>query len=250
MGILETNNVSLQLNGTQILKNMSIDIWEGHIHAIVGPNGAGKSSLASTIMGLPAYRKAEGTILFQGEEIQDLEIDERARKGLTFAWQEPARFEGLSVPHFVLAGSQQKNGSKLRKVLSDVGLNPAAYIKRKVDSTLSGGERKKIELASILAIEPKLLLLDELDSGIDIGTLENIFEIIKGLKEKGITIVLITHSLPVLRQADHAFLMCHGEILDKGKAEKIIPYFENNCIPCPHKNLPIEDGGIHAAHIS
>ena len=115
-----------------------------------------------------------------------------------------------------------------------VGLN-ADYLKRALDKTLSGGERKKIELASILLMKPKLVMLDEPDSGIDVASLDNIFKVIKLLKEEGITVILITHSLAVLKQAEDAILMCNGIVVEKGSKEKIVPYFEKKCIPCPYK---------------
>ena len=241
MGILEISKLSLSLNGKKILRNVSMDIWKGHIHAIVGPNGAGKSTLASAIMGLEGYRDVQGTIVFNGKLLNDLSIDERARLGISFGWQEPARFEGLLVRDFLGASAKHVDEHILSSCLSQVGLNPSEYLDRAVDKTLSGGERKKVELASILAMDPALIMLDEPDSGIDVATLEKMFEVIQELKNKGTTILLITHSLAVLRQADHAFLLCHGEILEKAVAEKIIPYFEQNCIPCPHKNEPREE---------
>jgi len=238
MGILELRNVGLTIDGKRIIHDINMDVWEGHVHAIVGPNGAGKSTLASTIMGLEGYRNLEGNIFFKGEDITNLKIDERARKGITFGWQEPARYEGLLVKDFISAGSKNKNEKYIFDALSQVGLDPEDYLNRAVDKTLSGGERKKVELASIIAMDPSLIMLDEPDSGIDVETLEKMFEVIRQLKNKGTTIIFITHSLAVLRQADHAFLMCCGEIIEKGLAKKIIPYFENKCIPCPHKNVP------------
>jgi len=137
---------------------------------------------------------------------------------------------------------QPKGKGFLASLLMKVGLNPDEYMERKVDKSLSGGERKKIELASILAMKPKLVMLDEPDSGIDVASLEKIFEAIKLLKEEGSTVILITHSLAVLKQAEHAFLMCNGTIVDKGRVENIIPYFENKCLPCRHKNMPALNG--------
>jgi len=238
MSILEIKNLKLNIGDKQILSNVNIDVWKGHVHAIVGPNGAGKSTLASTIMGLEGYRNISGGIYFKGKKINDMNIDERARMGISFGWQEPARYEGLSISDFVLSSLKKKDNKIAEKVLNQVGLNPDEYLTRAVDTTLSGGERKKVELASILAMNPDLIMLDEPDSGIDVGTLEKMFEVIKKLKKKGTTIILITHSLAVLRQSEHAFLMCHGEIIQKAVSEKIIPYFENKCIPCPHKNKP------------
>jgi len=237
MGILEIDNVSLTLGGKQILHHVNVDIWEGHVHAIVGPNGAGKSTLASVIMGLAGYRDIEGRIQFNNKDITSLSIDQRARLGITLGWQEPARYEGLTVRSFLQAAAHTKDVD-FDTYLNQVGLSCEDYLDRAVDKTLSGGERKKIELASILAMDPQVIMLDEPDSGIDVGTLEKMFEVIKELKRKGTTVIFITHSLAVLRQADHAFLMCHGEIIEKNTADKIIPYFEDRCIPCPHKNIP------------
>jgi len=238
MGILEIKNLNLNINGKQILSDVNIDVWKGHVHAIVGPNGAGKSTLASVIMGLEGYRNITGEIYFKGKKINDMTIDERARMGISFGWQEPARYEGLTIKEFILSSLKEKDDKIANKVLKKVGLEPNDYLNRAVDTTLSGGERKKIELASILAMDPDLILLDEPDSGIDIGTLEKMFEVIKQLKKKGATVIFITHSLAVLRQSEHAFLMCHGEIIQKAVSKKIIPYFEEKCIPCPHKNNP------------
>ena len=235
MEILELRNVSLKLNGKWILNELNATFQEGHVHAVVGPNGAGKSTLAYTIMGLEGYKNIEGDIMFDGESIKGLSITERARKGITLAWQEPARYEGLSVRKFLMASAGEK--VDVGDILQKVGLSED-YAERAVDKTLSGGERKKIELASILAMKPKLVMLDEPDSGIDISSLEKIFEAIKMLKENGTTVILITHSLAVLKQAEHAFLMCNGVIVDKGSVEKIIPFFEGKCMPCRHKNMP------------
>ncbi|MBN1899324.1 MAG: ABC transporter ATP-binding protein [Spirochaetes bacterium] len=241
MGRLELQKISLKLNGKPILKNINIDFWEGYIHAIVGPNGAGKSTLAFTIMGLEGYRSFEGDILFKGLSLKDLSIDERAKRGITLAWQEPARYEGLRIKDFLASAAREKSEKNISDTLIKVGMEPTEYLKRALDKTLSGGERKKIEIASILVMEPELVLLDEPDSGIDIESLEKIFEIIQLLKKKKTTVILITHSLAVLKQADHAFLMCHGDIIDKGETKKIIPYFENKCIPCGHKNFPNQE---------
>lgn len=238
MGILEVKNLSMTLGDKRILNDLSIDFWEGHVHAIVGPNGAGKSTLASTIMGLQGYRDFEGDITLDGESISLLKVDGRAQKGISLGWQEPARFEGLSVKSFLKASSKNVSDDMINEAMSFVGLNPEEYLDRKVDKTLSGGERKRIELASLLIMQPKIVLLDEPDSGIDVEALDRIFDAIQLLKQRGATVILITHSIAVLKQAEHAFLMCHGAIVDKGGVGKIIKYFENKCIPCGHKNVP------------
>lgn len=246
MGILEVKDLKLTFNGKPILNRLNIDFWEGHIHAVVGPNGAGKSTLAATIMGLGGYRDFEGDIVFQGESIRELKIDDRARKGITLAWQEPARFEGLPIREFIGSAALDKSADNLKKTLASVGLEPDEYFDRAVDKTLSGGERKKIELASILVMKPKIAILDEPDSGIDIESIERIFDAVRMLRDGGTTVILITHSLAVLNEAEHAFLICHGRVVDKGPVEKIRQYFEDKCIPCDHKNIPIRQIGGQA----
>lgn len=242
MNILETKNLSLELGGKTILSDLNMEIWEGHVHAIVGINGAGKSTLANTIVGLSGYQDFAGDILFRGKSIKGKSIDERAGMGITLAWQEPARFEGLKVKDFILAAMKEKKLETAKQALSTVGLKPDDYLDRAVDKTLSGGERKKIELASILVMKPSLALLDEPDSGIDIESIERIFQVVKRLKEGGTTVVFITHSQAVLEQAEHAFLFCHGRLVDKGSIKKINKYFENECMPCDLKDPGIKEG--------
>jgi Fe-S cluster assembly ATP-binding protein len=205
---------------------------------VVGPNGAGKSTLAATIMGLSGYRPQRGDVLFRGESIADLTVDERARLGITLAWQEPARYEGLGMPAFIQAGARDRSPERARVVLEQVGLDPDRYLHRAVDRTLSGGERKRVELASILAMEPRLVIMDEPDSGIDVAALNRIFEALRHLREAGATVLLITHSEAVLAQAEHGFLICCGKLIDKGGIDKIASYFGERCIPCDHKNQP------------
>lgn len=243
MGILQLKNLKYKAGDKAILNDITADFWEGHIHAIVGPNGAGKSTLAYTIMGLSSYRDFDGDIIFKGEKLNDISIDERAKRGITLAWQEPARFEGLKIRDFLKAAAKDKSMKNLRNAMEMMGLSPDEYMNRAVDKTLSGGERKRVELASIFVMEPDLVLLDEPDSGIDVAALEKIFDMIKILKEKGTTIILITHSPTVLKQSEHAFIMCCGKIIDKGTTDKVKDYFSDRCIPCDHKNVPGEEEG-------
>ena len=238
MGVLELRDVTLELGDRRVLNGLSIDFWEGHIHALIGPNGAGKSTLAGAIMGLPEYRHLTGEILLDGEPIQDQPVDERARRGITLAWQEPARFEGLRVDRFILAGAREKNRATVERVLGRVGLDPDKYAARAVDKTLSGGERKRVELASILAMEPRVVLMDEPDSGIDVEALTRIFDALADFKQRGATVIMITHSQEVLRHAEHAFLLCDGRIIDKGSVDRIDDYFGESCLSCDHANDP------------
>ncbi len=244
MSILELKNVSLRLGGKRILNNLSLDVWEGHVHALIGPNGAGKSTTANLIMGLSGYTDFDGDVLFEGQSLRGLSIDERARRGITLAWQEPARFEGLTVRTFIQAAAKNNSENRVREVLDEVGLDPEKYIDRAVDKTLSGGERKRVELASILAMEPKLVLMDEPDSGIDVGALDRIFEALKFFTDRKTTVIMITHSLPVLRHAEHAFLLCCGKLVDQGSIDRIGYYFERKCIPCDHVDPEVQFKGL------
>ncbi|MCF7791281.1 MAG: ABC transporter ATP-binding protein [Victivallales bacterium] len=240
MALLEVKNLNLELNGKKILNNLNFEIWKGYVHAIMGTNGAGKSTLANTIMGLSGYENISGDILFKGKSLKTKTISERARDGITLGWQEPARYEGLKIEDFLNASAKRKNTEELKKALSTVGIKPEDHLNRAVDKTLSGGERKKIELASILLMEPEIAFLDEPDSGIDIESISRIFEVVKILKEKGTTVVFITHSLAVLSRADHAFLMCKGQIVDKGDRQKIKNYFKEECIECEIKDPEVK----------
>ena len=219
MGVLELKNVSLTLGGKPILNDLSVDFWEGHIHALVGPNGAGKSTLASTIMGLARlHRTIDGDILLDGESHQR-PAGRRARPprhhpGLAGAG--PLR--GPTVDRFIARRRQrQEHGRGAPRCSSRVGLDPDKYMRRAVDRTLSGGERKRIELASILAMEPRIVLMDEPDSGIDVEALTRIFDALADFKERGATVIMITHSQEVLQHAEHAFLMCNGQRHRQGR---------------------------------
>ncbi len=187
MSILETRDLSLSIEGNEILNGIDMGMKEGKIQAVVGPNGAGKSSLAFAIMGLEGYDDIKGDIIYEGESLKNLSVSERAERGIALAWQEPARYEGLTVEKFINAAGDGE-GSPAREVLTKVGMDPDEYLKRALGSGLSGGERKKIELASILAMEPDLVLLDEPDSGIDVASLDKIFEGIQLLKDMGATL--------------------------------------------------------------
>lgn len=229
--ILEIKNVSLRKCDKSILRNISFDIWKGHVHSFVGINGAGKTTLASTIMGRNNYRDHEGDILFKGESIKSLSIDERARKGITLAFQEPVRFEGLTVKTYLEISSRNKE-TNINKILDSVNLPPEKYLNRMVDETLSGGERKKVELASILSMKPNIVMLDEPDSGIDVASLNHIFAALDYFTSYGGTVIMITHSLTVLNYSDHAFLICDGRLKTKGELNKVLPIFQEQCENC------------------
>lgn len=240
MDILKIENLTLNLNGREILRNLSFSVKEGLIKSVLGSNGAGKSSLASVIMGLEGYKPLKGRVIFMGEDITNYPIWKRAKMGLTLAWQEPARFEGLTVKDYILAGMKEKDENLLEESLRLVLLEPKSYLQRLVDKTLSGGERKRIELASVFAMKPKLAILDEPDSGIDILALDNIVDMIKEMRKRGTTVLLITHREEVAKIADKTSLMCSGFIIKEGMPKEICDYYKNKCIPCPTHIYPDE----------
>jgi Fe-S cluster assembly ATP-binding protein len=186
--MLQVTDLTLVLGGRPILHDLNLQVREAEIHSILAANGTGKSTLAAVLMGLGGYRPAKGRILFRGEEISDLPISERARRGITLAWQEPARFEGLTIAEYLELSRRHAGNGFLspQECLAKVGLRPDKYLKRAVDTTLSGGERRRVELASVLAMKPKLVILDEPDSGIDALSIDNIVDVIRTFAQSGV----------------------------------------------------------------
>jgi len=236
MELLKIENLSLSLGGKQVLRGLNLKVEAGTIHAILGTNAAGKTSLAYTIMGCNGYIPQEGKIFFKGEDITSYPIHKRAQLGMTMAWQEPARFEGLKIEDYISVGIQDKDPNLVREALNYVLLEPKEYLKRVVDKNLSGGERKRIELAAVFAMRPLLAILDEPDSGIDVLALDYIVNLIKELKRRGTTVLLITHREEVAGIADKASLLCQGFIVKEGEAGEVGEYFKNKCLPCPVYN--------------
>ncbi|QJD30535.1 ATP-binding cassette domain-containing protein [Methylococcus geothermalis] len=228
--LLELQNLTLSLGQRQVLGGIGLSIARGDIHALVGANGAGKSCLAYAIMGCEGYRPQQGTILFEGRRIDELPIQVRARLGITLAWQEPARFEGLRVSDYLHLGSPP--GDPIT-ALEAVGLSPTEYLDRPVDNTLSGGERKRIELAAIITMRPKLAILDEPAAGIDLLSLDELVAAIQAMQSIGSTILLITHVEQVAAHADRASQLCGGQIVCQGETQAVIEnYKARRCRRC------------------
>ena len=240
MEILKIENISLNLEGRQILNDLSLSVEANTIHSILGSNAAGKSSLAYALMGCFDYISQSGKIYYMGEDITTYPLQKRAKMGLTLAWQEPARFEGLTVKDYIAVGMKNKEKGLIEKSLQYVLLEPKDYLERLVDKTLSGGERKRIELAAVFSMRPQLVILDEPDSGIDILALDNIVTIIKELKKQGTTVLLITHRDEISKIADKTSLMCSGFIVKEGKPKVVCQYFKEKCAPCPTHMFPPE----------
>ena len=240
--MLELKHVRLERKGRIILDDVNLIVHSGEVHGILGQNGTGKSSLAYLVMGLPEYLPDSGTVLFDKKDITHSSITERALAGITLAWQEPIRFEGITVRDYLeLAGSCRESHSSASECLTLVGLDAARYLSRPVDRTLSGGERKRIELASVLAMQPRLAVLDEPDSGIDSLSIEAIKQVIRTLSRHGSSVLLITHHEAVSQMVDRASAMCAGKILETGDPARITRFFQNHCSGCDHVNLTDPD---------
>jgi len=230
MPLLEIKNLSYAAGDKKILDGFSLSIKPSEVHALLGTNGTGKSTLAYVIMGCEGYKPASGQVLFNGKSIEGLKIHERAQLGITMAWQEPVRFEGINVRNYLALKSKETDPSIY---LEMVGLHPEMYFHRMVDKSLSGGERKRIELASILALHPKLALLDEPDSGIDMLSTQDIINVINVFKKNGSSVLLITHREEISLIADRASQMCKGKIVCSGNPGKVAEYYKSRkCLVC------------------
>ncbi len=228
--LLRLAGLHLAIQGKTILDGLDLELVPGEIHGLLGANGSGKSSLAYTIMGCEGYRPDAGEIVFDGRRIDGLPLHERARLGITLAWQEPARFEGLAVRDYLRIAGQ---GVPVNEALWRVGLDPDEYAGRAVDKTLSGGERKRVELAAVLAMQPRLALLDEPTAGIDLLSLDALVELIEALKGAGSTVLLITHQAEVAAHADRASQLCGGRIVCQGETARVLEHYrKRSCRRC------------------
>lgn len=236
MSVLELKNVSFQVNDDdsqekEILKNINLEIKD-HLVVITGPNGGGKSTLAKAIAGI--NRITEGQILLDGEDITDLDITGRARAGISFAFQQPVRFKGLTVMDLItLAAGEKISMVQACEYLSEVGLCARDYINREVNASLSGGELKRIEIAMILARKTKFSIFDEPEAGIDLWSFQNLIQVFEKMYQQiqG-TIMIISHQERILNIADRIIVIADGEIADQGTREEIMPKLMKNDIAC------------------
>lgn len=226
--MLELKNISFSVkndkNSIDIIKNLNLDISKNKFVVITGPNGGGKSTLAKLIMGIE--KPTEGKILFDGEDITDKSITERAGLGIGFAFQQPVRFKGLSVMDLMrLASGKELAIDDACKYLSEVGLCARDYINREVNASLSGGELKRIEIATVLARDIKLAVFDEPEAGIDLWSFQNLIRIFEKMRssKKERTIVVISHQERILNIADEIIVLADGGIRVQGDRESVLP---------------------------
>ena len=241
--MLELQNITVDVDDSRgILRNVSLKIDDGKFVVITGPNGGGKSTLARVVAGIT--RPAAGRILLDGEDVTGLGITERARRGVGFAFQQPVRFKGLTVRDLVeLAAGDSLSEQQLCGYLSDVGLCAMDYIDREVNASLSGGEIKRIEIASVMARKTRLTIFDEPEAGIDLWSFQNLIGVFQKLRrETSGSLVVISHQERILEIADELVVLASGVVTAHGPREEILPGLlkgdGSRCAFCP------QEGGI------
>ena len=229
MAILEIKNLVVSIDGNRILKGVNLTVGEGEIHAIMGPNGSGKSTLALVIMGHTAYTVEEGDIIFEGESILPLKADERAKKGIFLAFQHPFEIDGVKVSQMLWKAVQQRGWKvsplEFRKVLKESygRLKMEEFIDRYLNVGFSGGEKKRSEVAQLLTLKPKLAILDEIDSGLDIDAVKLVGEELTRAKKENpqLSLLIITHYQRILNfiKPEFVHVMVDGRIVKSGGFE-------------------------------
>ncbi|MBO4323465.1 MAG: ATP-binding cassette domain-containing protein [Clostridia bacterium] len=226
--MLEIKNLSFSAadgeKEKEILKDVSLTVPSGKLVVITGPNGGGKSTLAKLIAGIE--KPTSGQILYNGKDITALSITERAKEGVAFAFQQPVRFKGINVLDLIrIATGENLSASEACKYLSLVGLCARDYINREVNSSLSGGELKRIEIASVIARKASLSLFDEPEAGIDLWSFKNLIDVFKKMRSeiKGSSIVIISHQERILEIADEIIVISGGKIDRQGGKDEIFP---------------------------
>lgn len=230
--MLKLENISFFKDNKQILDNVSLDIDENKFIAITGPNGSGKSTLAKIIMGL--FKPDTGRIIFNGQDITNLSITERAKIGIGFAFQQPVKFKGLTVRDLIeIAAGKDIKISEACNYLSDVGLCAQEYLNREISASLSGGELKRIEIAMLAAKKSKLTIFDEPEAGIDLWSFNNLIGVFEKMhKEIQGSIIVISHQERILDIADEIILLNNGTVSDIGSKEQIMPKILDRKVPC------------------
>ena len=225
--MLEVKNISFEVaqndGTTQIIKDLSFTVPTGRLTVITGPNGGGKSTLAKLIMGLE--KVTSGQILWNGQEITDKSVTDRARLGIGYAFQQPPRFKGMKISRLLeLAHGSPLSEEECCSYLSKVGLCAREYITREIDATLSGGELKRIEIATLLAKKPELAIFDEPEAGIDLWSFSMLIKRFEQIhKEKEESLILISHQERIIQMADRIMVISDGRVESIGDAKEIMP---------------------------
>lgn len=234
--MLELKDISFQVGDSastqkEIIKNINLTIDDHKFVAITGPNGGGKSTLARLIMGIE--KPTSGRIYFNGTDITDMSISERANLGISFAFQQPVRFKGIKVKDLItLAAGNNLSASGACDFLSKVGLCARDYINRDVDASLSGGELKRIEIATIIARNTPLSVFDEPEAGIDLWSFNNLIKVFEELHDQEKSLIIISHQERILNIADEIIVIADGSLKSQGPKEEILPELLNGTGSC------------------
>ena len=230
--MLELRDICFEVDGEkEILKNINLKINERFV-ALTGPNGGGKSTLAKIISGILV--PTSGKIYLDGEDITEATVTERARKGISYAFQKPVTFKGLTVKDLLsLASGKQASISEICDILSEVGLCARDYVNRELNDSLSGGELKRIEIAMVMARGTKLSIFDEPEAGIDLWSFQNLIQVFEKMyKQINGTILIISHQERILNIADKIIVIADGQIQKQGTREEILPKLLNGQSAC------------------
>lgn len=229
--LLEIKDLHAGVEGKEILKGLDLTVGKGEVHVILGPNGSGKSTLMNIIMGHPKYEVTSGTISFEGEDIKDLKTFERARKGLFLSFQTPEEIPGITVENLIRTAKQAVSSEKvkiipfrrkLKAMMEELKMKPE-YAERYMNVGFSGGEKKRNEILQLLMLDPKLALLDETDSGLDVDAVQIVSEGVAKFHNENNSCLIITHNTRILEKlkVDKVHVLINGEIVEEGGPELI-----------------------------
>lgn len=229
--LLQIKDLYVGAEDKEILKGLNLEIGKGEIHVVMGPNGAGKSTLANAIFNNPQYRKESGSIVFEGEDITDAKTDEIARKGIFMSFQAPEEIPGVSVENFLRFAKSKVTEEpvkafafrkEMKDYMSKLKMNQA-YSRRELNVGFSGGEKKKNEILQLLMLNPKLAILDETDSGLDVDAVKTVSEGIKMFKNNENSVLIITHNAKILNEleVDYVHVLVDGKIVTTGGSELV-----------------------------
>jgi len=231
--MLEVNDLHVSIEGTEILKGLTLTINAGEVHAIMGPNGAGKSTLSAVIAGKDGYVVTQGTILYEGKDVLEMEIEERARAGLLLGFQYPVEIPGVKNIYLLKAALNAQRAARgkddipapefmklIKEKIADMKMD-ASFLQRAVNEGFSGGEKKRNEILQMLVLQPKLAMLDEIDSGLDIDAMRVVADGVNSLRNEERAILLVTHYQRLLDYVvpDYVHVLVDGRIVKSGDAE-------------------------------
>jgi len=227
--MLRIENLHVEIDGNEIVKGLDLEVGKGEIHAIMGPNGSGKSTLANVLMGHPRYEVTDGSVTFEGEDVLELEPDERAKMGMFLAFQYPSEVPGVSVANFLRTAvnsvrEEELSPMEMYKLLQEkmavMQMDPK-FAERYLNEGFSGGEKKRNEILQMLMLEPRLAIMDETDSGLDIDALQVVARGVNELRGPEFSAVIITHYQRILRymQPDRVHVMLDGRLVTSGDKE-------------------------------